>query len=263
MPVEVLGEVRAVEEQVFADVCYKVMGRVFAVRKTMGPFFRELIYQKKICESFPQTQVEVPIIVSQDQFRQEYYLDTVFDAVAVFEWKAVQRLNSRHRAQLLNYLMLCELERGKLVNLRPETIEHEFVNSPLSRKQRQSFALHRSDFIPQGQSEQDWTEFMVAALRDWGTGLDLHLYESATEHIFGGAEKTLQEVAVHCGRQFLGNQKTRITPEGSIVKVTALNKHKQSFLENIRRFLRYVKIPVVQWLNISSDTVTFQTIRRS
>nr|WP_161501495.1 hypothetical protein [Rhodopirellula sp. SM50] len=47
------------------------------------------------------------------------------------------------------------------------------------------------------------------------------------------------------------------------MKVTALNKHEQSFLENIRRFLRYVEIPVVQWLNISSDTVTFQTIRRS
>ncbi|WP_372897757.1 GxxExxY protein [Stieleria sp.] len=122
MPVEVLGEVRAVEEQVFADVCYRVMGRVFSVRKTMGPFFREKIYQTKICESFQQTQVEVPIVIRQDRFRHEYFIDTVFDAVAVFEWKAVERLHSRHRAQLLNYLMLCELQRGKLVNLRPETI---------------------------------------------------------------------------------------------------------------------------------------------
>ena len=262
MPVEVLGEVRAVKEQVFADVCYKVMGHVFSVRKTMGPFFREQIYQTKICESFQQTQVEVPIIVTHDSFRHEYFIDTVFDAVAVFEWKAVERIHSRHRAQLLNYLMLCELQRGKLVNLRPETIEHEFVNSPLSRKQRQSFNLDRSEFVPQGQSEREWADFMVAALRDWGTGLDLNLYESATEFVFGGAEKTLQEVAIHSGHQFLGNQKTRITPAGSIVKVTALNKQKQSYLKNILRFLRYVEIPVVQWLNIASDTVTFQTIRR-
>ena len=39
MPVEVLGDVRAVDEATFAEVCFRVMGCVFSVRNEMGPFF--------------------------------------------------------------------------------------------------------------------------------------------------------------------------------------------------------------------------------
>ena len=37
--VEVLGDVRAVDEATFAKVCFRVMGCVFSVRNEMGPFF--------------------------------------------------------------------------------------------------------------------------------------------------------------------------------------------------------------------------------
>ena len=39
MPVEVLGDVRAVDEATFAEVCFRVMGRVFSVLNEMGAFF--------------------------------------------------------------------------------------------------------------------------------------------------------------------------------------------------------------------------------
>ena len=262
MPVEVLGDVRAVDEATFAEVCFRVMGCVFSVRNEMGPFFIESIYQQEICNLFEETQQEIPIIVSHDQFRHRYSIDTVFENVAVFEWKSAEQLSDKHRAQLLNYLMLCEIEHGKLVNLRPDTVKHEFINSPLTRRTRQSFELRKDRFEPQGNTESRWAEFMTDALRDWGTGLDLRLYEAATEYAFGGAEQVVKNVAVLSDTELLGRQKTRITPDGSIVKITALSKNKKSFVENARRFLNHVDFPVIQWLNVANHSVSFQTIRK-
>lgn len=173
MPIEVLGDVRAVDECTFADLCYQVMGRVFSVRQEMGPFFIERVYKNKICAQLGQTQHEVPVVVSHGDFQRKCFLDTVFDGIALFEWKAVDQLDSSHRAQLLNYLMLCELERGKLVNLRPATVEHEFVNSPLTRERRRSFEVCRDGFVPRGPTESSWIDFMLGALRDWGHGTGL------------------------------------------------------------------------------------------
>lgn len=260
MPVKVLGDVRLVDESVFAEICYRVMNKVFSVRNKMGPFFNECIYQQEICRQFEKTQQEISVIVTHDDFTHRYFIDSVFEGVAVFEWKSATQLNDKHRAQLLNYLMLCEIERGKLVNLRPDTIEHEFVNSPMKRSVRQSFELTTKGFEPLGKSESDWAEFMTSALRDWGAGLDLNLYESATDHAFGGADHLIQNIDVMSGTKLLGRQNMRITPDGSIVKITAL--HKQSFIENAIRLLAYIDSPVIQWLNITNQQVSFQTIRK-
>ena len=60
-----------------------------------------------------------------------YCLDMLIGGGAIFELKAVQSLMERHRRQLMQYLFLLDLPHGKLVNLRPERVDHEFVNNVL------------------------------------------------------------------------------------------------------------------------------------
>ncbi|MFT5131127.1 MAG: GxxExxY protein [Rhodothermales bacterium] len=41
----------------------------------------------------------------------------VVDNKAVYELKTVKALDKHHTAQLMNYLLLLDLQRGKLINL--------------------------------------------------------------------------------------------------------------------------------------------------
>ncbi len=68
MPIEVGAEIRAVGKREFSQICYEVMGRVFAIRKEMGRFFNESIYHRRIRECFADTLYEVPIVVSHGEF---------------------------------------------------------------------------------------------------------------------------------------------------------------------------------------------------
>lgn len=95
-----------------------------------------------------------------------------------------------------------------------------------------------------------------------GTGLDLHLYESACEFALGGADNVIQNIAVGSTTNPLGLQKARVTPEGAIVKVTTLGKGRKNFKDNAMQFLSFVNCPAIQWLNITIDQVTIETIHK-
>lgn len=65
--------------------------------------------------------MEVPIHVSFESFNKQLFLDALVQEGAVFEFKTVEALTSKHRSQLLHYLLLADLPRGKLVNVRSLT----------------------------------------------------------------------------------------------------------------------------------------------
>jgi hypothetical protein len=72
---------------------------------------------------------------------------------AIFELKAVEALTDRHRGQLLNYLFLADLPHGKLVNLQPQRVEHEFVNAPIRSHERRDFTVIDADADPESEVE--------------------------------------------------------------------------------------------------------------
>ncbi len=120
MPIEVGADVRNVGPREFAGIAYNAMGYIFAVRNEMGQFFNERIYKNEIAARHGDIQLEVPIDVRFDDFMKRYRVDMLVSGCAVFEVKVAEGLSPGHRAQLMNYLMLTKLSRGKLVNLYPE-----------------------------------------------------------------------------------------------------------------------------------------------
>ena len=101
-------------------------------------------------------------------------------AGAIFELKTVEVIVPRHRAQLLNYLLLTDAAHGKIVNMRPQSIQHEFVNTSLSRTDRMAFSIDDRDWQECGNAGlKTW---MTDLLRDLGVGLDLNFYRDAASH---------------------------------------------------------------------------------
>lgn len=146
MPICLPAGLRRLSDPEFKQVAYEVMQLVFAVHHELGWLFDESVYQAALAQRIRDSEREVPIEVSFETFRKLYYLDLVVAHGAVFEFKAAETIVDRHRAQLLNYLMLAELPHGKLVNFRGETVQHEFVNATLGRIERVAFGVEAAEY---------------------------------------------------------------------------------------------------------------------
>ena len=261
MPIKVPPGLRRLNYEQFGQAAYEVMEAVFAVHKEYGRLFDEAIYQTEIARRLKDARMETPIEVSFESFSKTYYLDLVFDGGAVFELKAAEALTDRHRAQLLNYLLLAELLHGKLVNMRLETVEHEFVNAAVTREERINFSVEDDDFVGATGGES-LRELTVTMLRDWGVGLDIALYEEALTHLLGGNEQVLQPVGILVGGCEAGKQVQHLAAPGVAFKISALGEGRQRYGDHLRRFLAHTSLKCIQWINVGRKVVTFKTIKR-
>ena len=263
MPVTVHAETRRMDQDEFGPVAYEVMECVFRLHNTLGRFFHEDIYRDEIARRFPGARKEVQITVAFRDFRKDYFMDLLVNAGAVFELKAVPTLTERHRSQLMNYLLLAELSHGKLVNLGPELVEHEFVNALQTRQQRTAFEVCAADWQEPSDQSVHVEGLVTALLRDWGTGLDVHLYEEALTHFLGGEVPVFREVEVVSDGRTIGRQKVRLAGPAAAFKITAMTPDGISrFEDHVRRFLDHTRLQAIHWINVTRELVTFRTIRR-
>jgi GxxExxY protein len=261
MPIHLPSGLRRLDEREFGQAAYDVMQVVFAVHNEMGRLFDEPVYQRAIARRLPGARIEVPVEVSFESFRKGYSLDLLVAGGAVFELKTAEALHDRHRAQLLNYLFLTELPHGKLVNLRGDLVEHEFVNAPLTRAERTCFQVADDAYTETGRASRGLRDLLVAMLRDWGTGLDVALYEEAVIHFHGGEEHVATPVEIFADGARVGQQKLNLLAPDTAFCVTALNDRAPHYEGQLRRFIRHTKLKAMQWFNVSRKVVTFKTIK--
>lgn len=263
MPITVDAELRTLSQETFGSIAFDVMRHAFDIHAQLGRFFDERIYQAELAHRCGNARIEVPIAVSFDGFKKMYFVDVLVAGAAVFEVKTTEALHDRHRAQLLNYLLLTDLAHGKLVNFRPETVQHEFVNTTLRRCDRTAFQVDDLEWEPGGTASSDIKPYLIALLRDLGAGLDRELYEEAVIHFLGGPGVVLQEIDVSINGQAHGKQQVARTPDGAGTKLTALKMQELgAFEDHLRRFLKHTDLEALHWVNINRTLVTFRTLRR-
>lgn len=261
MPITPLHPVRRMSQDEFAELSYAVMRCVFDVHNEFGRFFHEKIYKRELASRLPRVELEFPIAVTHRTFSTTYYLDALVADGGVFEFKAVEALADRHRRQLYNYLLMLDLAHGKLVNLRLDSVEHEFVNAMLRTHDRLVFEACTDRWDPPIPATDILADSLISVLRDWGTGLELSLYESAIMHFLGGATVVIRNVAVRGSRQALGHQPMRLAAPGVAFKLTAFDSESDRFEEHARRLLAHTDLRAILWANIGLHRVTFVTIQ--
>ena len=220
--------------------------------------FDEQIYHREIARRCGGT-IEVPIEVSALGHRKRYFIDLLVADGAIFELKTVDAITPRHRGQLLQYLMLTDLPRGKLVNLRPQRIEHEFVNSNVPRSDRVAFVLDERAWIDIG--SRQLRNGVSELLRDLGTGLEIGLYEEFVTEFMGGEETVhgRTEIFSHAGT--INGHPVRLAGPELSFKFTAVKEADLSYAEaDLRRFLNHVALRGIQWINVRHHLVTLKTL---
>jgi len=260
MPIQVGTTTRRLDQSEFGRIAYEVMGHVFEIHNEFGRFFDEKIYKWELSRRYPGAQLEVPIEVEFENFRKLYFLDALVEDGAVFEFKSSETLTDRHRSQLLNYLLMADLSHGKLVNLRTDQVQHEFVNTTLRATDRTGFEITARGWQEIG--DKPVLKWFTAFLHDVGACLDISLYEDALTHLSGGEEQALQDVNVISGGGVLGSQKVRLVAPNVAFKVTALNDAPGLFETHAGRLIEHTTLEAIQWINVTRKEVLFQTIRK-
>lgn len=261
MPVTVCAEIKKLSQQEFSGVSYGVMNEVFSLHRDLGRLFDEKGYQNALAERLKDVQSEVQIDVVFEDFCKSYFMDLLASSGGVFELKAVETITNRNRSQLMNYLLLAELWHGKLINVRPETVEHEFVNATRTFKERTGFQVEDSAWKAGDGFDLDQKKRIVAMVRDWGTGLSRSLYEEVLIHFFGGEEQAVREVDVCVGGVPVARQKIAACGDQSAFKVTAFDAGQSAYRKELTRFLASTSLEAVQWINIARNQLSFETIR--
>lgn len=261
MSVSVATKLIRLSQQEFAEVAYGVMAEVFTLHRELGRLFNEKVYKNALLARIENIQSEVAINVSFRDFRKLYFMDVVASGGAVFELKAVKALHGRHRGQLLNYLLLAELEHGKLVNLRPERVEHEFVNATQTHAERIKFEIDDSMWQATagfGSAEKSLLEELLC---DWGTGLERVLYEEAFIHFCGGAEQVFGEIDVILDQASLARQTVALCAPRIAFRFTTFENDANAYRKDLIRFLNRTELDAIHWINISRNRLAFETLK--
>src|SRR5580698_11155974 len=121
----------------FEQVDYRVMGLAYASQNELGRLCDECAYEadlkaRLLADGFRSVQTQVPVTITHRDFSKTYRLDLVADD-ALYELKAGTALVGEHETQLLHYIFLLGLRRGKLLNLRPSKVQGKIVATSLSQ----------------------------------------------------------------------------------------------------------------------------------
>lgn len=263
MPVVVHAELRRPTQEEFAAISYDVMHHLFAIHNEFGRFLREEIYKQELLVRRNGIQLEVPIDVSFGRFTKRYEMDVLADHCAVFELKTVEFLAPQHRAQLLHYLLLADLPHGKLVNMRTDVVEHEFVNTTLRLADRRQFSVVDDGSADTELELRPVKDLFLALVNDWGTGLELPLYTEAMTKLLGGEDHVIQEIEIISGSRVAGRQKVLLASPGTVFKITSIDERgRERFADHARRFIQHTRMDALLWINITLHEVMFEIIRR-
>ncbi|MEI7730449.1 MAG: GxxExxY protein [Verrucomicrobiota bacterium] len=261
MPVFHPFPLRRISQTEFAAIAFAVMDHVFAIHNEFGRFFDERIYKRELAARMSAVSLEAPVTVSFDDFSKVYHLDVMVGAGSLFEFKTSESIHPRHRGQTINYLLLADLEHAKLINVRPEKVQHEFVNCSQRLIHLRHPRITDVKWDSTAPGSVKFRELLMALIHDWGAGLELALYEEALTFFLGGEAAVNVAVPVSGSSGLLGDQPMRLVTPDAAFKLTALSDDDNAFAIHAQRLLAHTPLKAIHWVNLTHHQITFTTIR--
>jgi GxxExxY protein len=109
-------------EFLFKDEVYTIVGAAIEAHRELGPGFLEAVYEEALhieleARSVPhEFQKPLPIDYKGRTLSKQYVADLICYGGVIVEIKAISNLTGREEAQLLNYLKASGLKVGLLIN---------------------------------------------------------------------------------------------------------------------------------------------------
>ncbi|MFM8717614.1 MAG: GxxExxY protein [Spartobacteria bacterium] len=255
-----------IDQERFHEIDRIVMGQAFALQNEMGRFFDERIYQEELLrrcsDAGMSAQREVSLRVSHRDFHKDYFLDFLVENSALFELKAVDGLNSKHQAQLLNYLHLLNLQHGKLIYFRPKSVESRFVSTQLTKEKRLQFTIEKTEWDSGLGESEVLGNALAEMLGEWGAFLDSNLYREALLHLTAEISPGFQEVEIVRSGMAIGIQKMCLLTPDTAWHLSAHHEHLDSYEIHMRRLLNHTNLRAIHWINMNKHQVILKTLKK-
>ena len=243
-----------------------VTGFAFDMHNDIGNFCNEQVYQEilkqKCLENSMTANSEVEITLTYKKFKKIYKLDLLVDNGIIYELKTARSLNMAHKQQLLNYLLLTGIRHGKLLNFRPASVEHEFVSTSLTPKDRYNYSVDFSEWLTTTEKCSELKSIFIALLEEWGAFLDYNVYNEAITHFLSNGQSIIRPVDVYFNGQIAGNQKMHLLNNTTAFHLSAITRKFASYDNNIKRLINHTNIDAVQWINLNHNNISFKTISK-
>ena len=115
----------------------RIIGAAIEVHKTLGPGLLESTYEECLCHELVlkglkyDRQVNLPVHYKDKKLDCGYRVDVIVERSVILELKAVDAILPIHKAQLLTYLKLSNIQLGLLLNFNIPLMRdgvHRIVN---------------------------------------------------------------------------------------------------------------------------------------
>jgi GxxExxY protein len=265
MPISVAVPVRRITQDEFHAIDYRVMRAVFDVHNELGNLCDEHIYRDEIAErcrtdGFEQVHTEVAIRVSFEDYVKRYSIDLLVESSALYELKVADALAPAHRKQTLNYLLLTGLGHGKLVNMKPDSVDYEFVSTRLTPDRRYDFHINESRWRDADADGRWLRTLMKRLVSEWGVFLEVELFYDAVKYFRGGEDQVIRKIGLYHDGRPIGTQRGHLLNPSTAFKISAITGDTAIYEKHLRKFLRHTKLARIQWINFNHHNVEFITI---
>jgi GxxExxY protein len=265
MAIKTKRHIKRISAQEFHEIDYQITGFAFDIHNEIGRLWSEQIYRNELANrcrkaGLGNVEIEVPIIVSYQDFVKEYFIDMLVQDSIVYELKTVNRLSSEHEKQALHYLFLLGLQHGKLINFRPTSVEKRFVSTSMLPEDRHDVVFDDKQWLELDE-ESGWLKGLIVELtEDWGAFLETSLFYEAIYHFRGGEDQVVKDIEVVLNGANLGNQQVHLLNPNVAFKITAITKGIESYEQHMNRFIRLTKLNAIHWVNFNHHEISFKTI---
>ena len=264
MPVVCDVEPGCLTKREYHELDYQVMGHAFEVHNELGCLLDEEVYKNavaiRLADDGHDALTEVLIEIRHGSFRKVLFMDMVVDSSVDYELKAAERLVGWHQRQTLNYMLLSGLSWGKLVNMRPTSVESRYVSTSLRPEDRRDVRFTTSGW-------RFVTDRCVAVFRhlhelveDWGLFIDAGLYHEAICHFLGGAEVVAHRLDVVSAGRKLGTHQCHLLDDSTAIHVSAVRNGLEAHERHLRHLLGLTSLRSMQWINFNHRDVTLKTL---
>lgn len=265
MPIHCVVKIKPLDAAAFEAIDYRVMGHAYASQNELGRLCDECVYQadlkaRLLADGFRSVITEVPVTVTHHDFTKKYYLDLVADD-ALYELKAEAALVNEHDAQVLNYMFLLGIPRGKLLNFRPTKVQGKILATSLTQETRRSYTAATECWQDLSPACETLRQTLGELMGDWGAFLEVGLYQEALIHFLGGAGKVEHRVSLSRSGLDLGGQRMLVHAPGISFRLTAVTADQQHVEAHLRRLLALTNLKAMQWINLNHAQIEFTTIQ--
>jgi len=111
----------------------KIIGSAIQVHKALGPGLLESAYEECLCHEFHlqgihfERQKSLPVVYKGKRLDCGYRLDLVVENAIILELKSCETIDPIHKAQLLTYLRLADLQLGLILNFNAAIMKDGIV----------------------------------------------------------------------------------------------------------------------------------------